>query len=165
MKVNFFETECKEATRTAVEFGICDDDNGEKAYTNITDRNRWIAIVKNNKQRTISFTPIDNCINISKEGTNNQESTCDGMLTYEENIYLIELKNQKANWINKAIQQLESTIRIILNHHDLNQFKYKKAFACNKNHPKFATISNERNKRFFKEYGFRIDVQGTINIK
>ena len=53
----------------------------------------------------------------------------------------------------------------MLDNHNLIDFKYKKAFACNKNHPRFATIDNERNKRFFKEYGFRIDVQGTINIK
>jgi len=57
------------------------------------------------------------------------------------------------------------TIQIILKNHDLNEFKYKKAFACNKNHPRFATIEHERNKRFFMEYGFRIDVQATIIIK
>lgn len=165
MNVDFFETECKEIARTDDTFGICDDDNGEKAYTTIEDRNKWIAIVKNNTQKNVSFTAIDNCIEVFKKGTSNQESTCDGMLTFEETIYLIELKNQKSNWMNKAIQQLENTIKLILKHHDLTDFKYKKAFACNKNHPRFATIDHERNKRFFKEYGFRIDVQATITIK
>lgn len=165
MKTNFLDTDCKEVARTSTLFGICDDENGEKAYTTIVDKNKWIAIVKNDAQKSVYFTPIDNCMEIFKEGTNNQESTCDGMLVFEETLYLVELKNQKALWINKAIEQLESTIKIILNHHNLNKFKYKKAFACNKNHPRFATIDHERNKRFFKKYGFRIDVQATIKIK
>lgn len=165
MKTNFFETECQEDGRTATIFGICDDENGEKAYTDLADSNKWIAIVKNDIQKNVAFTAIDNCIEILKKGTNDQESTCDGMLIFEETIYLVELKDQKANWINKAIQQLENTIKIILENHDLTDFKYRKAFACNKNHPRFATIDHERNKRFFKEYGFRIDVQAKITIK
>jgi len=158
MKIDFFKTACQEVERTDKLFGICDDDNAEKAYTTITDSHKWIATIKNNAQKSISFTAIDNCIEIFKEATNNQTSTCDGMLSFEETLYLIELKNQKALWKNKAIQQLENTIKIMLNNHDLNEFKYKKAFACNKKHPRFATIDHERNKRFFKEYGFRIDV-------
>ncbi len=126
-----------------------------------------IAIIKNSAQKPVSFTAIDNCncLEILKRGTNQKESTCDGMLTFEETIYLVELKNQRGQWKSKAIQQLENTIKLILENHELNDFKYKKAFACNKKHPHFFTIDNERNKRFFKEYGFRIDVQATINIK
>ncbi len=165
MKTNFFETDCKEIARTNALFGICDDKNTEKAYTDVDDSNKWIAIVKNDRQKPVSFTAIDNCINVFKEGTKEQESTCDGMLVFEETLYLVELKDQKAKWQPKAIQQLENTIQLILNNHNLDEFKYKKAFACNKNHPKFAVINNEQNKRFFKEYGFRLDVQAKIIIK
>lgn len=108
MKTNFFETECKEPARTAILFGICDDDNSSKAYTSVENKNNWIAIIKNDKQKSVSFIAIDNCIEFFKEGTNNQESTCDGMLIFEETIHLVELKNQKSLWRNKAIQQLEN---------------------------------------------------------
>ena len=69
MSVNFFETDCKEDTRKEKQFGICDDQNGTKAYTNTTDSTKWIAIVKNVKEIDVSFTAIDNCIIVFKEGT------------------------------------------------------------------------------------------------
>jgi len=62
MKTNFFETECKEPARTAILFGICDDDNSSKAYTSVENKNNWIAIIKNDKQKSVSFIAIDNCI-------------------------------------------------------------------------------------------------------
>ena len=164
MKIDFFKTECTEAKRTDKLFGICDDDNEEKAYTDLENSNKWIAIVMNKEKRAISFTAIDNCIEILKEETNQKDSTCDGMLTFEETIYLVELKSQRNQWKSKAIQQLENTVKLILKNHSLSDFKYKKAFACNKKHPRFATIDNELNKRFFRKYGFRIHVQGIIKI-
>jgi len=165
MKTNFFETDCKEYSRTNALFGLCDKEDNSKAYSTLDTPDKWIATVVNNENKTIIFTPIDNCIEILKEGTNQKESTCDGMLTFENTIYLVELKNQRTQWQNKAIQQLENTMRLLLESQDLDKFKYKKAFACNKKHPNFVTIDNERNKRFFKNYGFRIDLQAKIIIK
>ncbi len=115
MKTNFFETECQEDARTNAEFGICDDENGEKAYTTKEESNSWIATVKNDLQKNIVFTAIDNCIEILKEGTNDQERTCDGMLTFDNHLYLIELKNQMTgSWKSDAFNQLENTIKLII---------------------------------------------------
>lgn len=105
MSVNFFGTECTEPPRTDELFGICDDQDGEKAYSDTTDENKWIAVVKNSKGLAVLFTAIDHCIIILKEGTNN------------------------------------------------------------KKHPRFRSIDNEQNKRFFVTYGFRLDVQAEIVIK
>lgn len=86
------------------------------------------------------------------------------MLTTDDLLYLVELKDQKTNWIPHAIEQLESTVRFLREHHDLTRFRHKKAFACNKRHKAFATIDNERQRRFFRTYGFRIDVQATVVV-
>ncbi|GJM35222.1 MAG: hypothetical protein DHS20C18_42230 [Saprospiraceae bacterium] len=165
MSIDFLNTDCKEVSRTDKLIGICDDQNGEKAYTDTTQKEKWIAKVKNEDQLQVTFTAIDNCISIFKEGTNDQESTCDGMLTFAESLYLIELKNQRKGWILDAIGQLENTIKILSKNHDLRNIKNKKVFACNKKHPYFRIVSNERNKRFFQSYGFRIDVQAEIVVK
>lgn len=165
MSVDFFNTTCKESARTESRIGVCDDQDNTKAYTNVDNENKWIAIIKNNNNISVAFTPIDNCFIILKAGSQNRESTCDGMITFNESLFLIELKEQgTGGWVSRALGQLENTVKILLENHDLNDIKYKKVFACNKKHPRFTVIDNERNKRFFKTYGFRIDVQAEITI-
>ncbi len=167
MSVDFFETDCKEPARTDNEFGICDEQNGSKAYTSIINNDKWIANVINSDNQAITFTAIDNCIIVLKEGTKDKESTCDGMLTFPESLYLVELKIQgTGGWLSDAKRQLENTIRLLHSNHDLTVFKYKKAYACNKKHPYFTVIDAAERKAFFeKTEGFRIDAQTKIEIK
>lgn len=167
MSIIFFETHCTESSRKEKQFGICDDQNGKKAYTNIVDPTKWIAKVKNESKIEVSFTAIDNCILAYKEGTKEKESSCDGMLTFAESLYLVELKKQgTGGWIADAKSQLENTIRLIYENHELSGFRYKKAFACNKKHPNFTVIDSAERKSFFKRTkGFIIDVQAEIVIK
>lgn len=166
MSIDFFDTECSESPRTDNLFGICDDENNTPAYTTISNENTWGAIVKNENQIPVTFTAIDNCIIILKQDSQDQESTCDGMLTFNESLFLVELKNQNTGgWIPKAVNQLENTIKMLLTQSDLKEFKYKKAYACNRKHPRFQVIDHERKITFFRKYGFRIDIQATIDIK
>lgn len=167
MSVNFLESDCKEPARTDNLFGICDDQDGSKAYTSITDNTNWIARVINNMDLTISFTAIDNCIIVFKEGTKDKESTCDGMLIFQDSLYLVELKIQgTGGWLPIAKGQLENTIKLLHTNHNLSAFKYKKAYACNKKHPNFTVINAAERKAFFeKTNGFRIDAQAEIVIK
>jgi hypothetical protein len=167
MSANFFETDCKESSRNEKQFGICDDQNGTKAYTDTTDNRKWIAKVTNNNDIDISFTAIDNCIVVYKEGTKEKESSCDGMLTFAQSLYLVELKKQSTGgWIADAKGQLENTIKLLSKNHDLSNFRFKKAFACNRKHPNFTVIDTAERKSFFERTnGFRIDVQTEIKIK
>lgn len=89
------------------------------------------------------------------------------MLTFSESLYLVELKKQATGgWITGAKGQLENTIRLISENHDLSSFRYKKAFACNKKHPNFTVIEAAERKAFFdRTKGFRIDAQAEITIK
>lgn len=167
MSVNFFETECKEASRKEKQFGLCDDQNGTKAYTDLENRTNWIAKITNDNEIDVSFTAIDNCIIVFKEGTKDKESSCDGMLTFAQSLYLVELKKQGiGGWISDAKGQLENTIKMISENHDLSNFRYKKAFACNRKHPSFTVIDTAERKSFFERTkGFRIDIQAEIIIK
>jgi hypothetical protein len=49
MRLNFFEASCQEPPLNVSLFGICDDQNGTKAYTNIKHPDTWIATVKNDR--------------------------------------------------------------------------------------------------------------------
>jgi hypothetical protein len=167
MSVNFLESDCKEPAISDNLFGICDDQDGSKAYTSITDITNCIAKVINRTDLVISFTAIDNCIIVFKEGTKDKESTCDAMLIFQDSLYLVELKKQgTGGWLPDAKSQLENTIKLLDANHDLSAIKYKKAYACNKKHPNFTVINAAEKKAFFeKTNGFRFDAQAEILIK
>lgn len=165
MSVDFFTSTCSEGARTDELFGLCDDQNSTIAYSDTTNSKKWVATVINNETREVVFTPIDYCITVYKEGTNDQESTCDGMLTTTDTLYLVELKTGVKGWQSQAIDQILNTIRLIAENHNLSAFRFKKGFACNNKHPNFAIIDNELNKRVFKATGFRLDAQANIVIK
>lgn len=112
------------------------------------------------------FTPIDNCIIVYKGGTKDKESTYDGMLTFTDSLYLVELKDKgHAGWKTEAINQLENTIRLMNEFHKLDTIRYKKAYACNKKYPNFKVIDAAERKAFFhRTNGFRLDVQAEITV-
>jgi hypothetical protein len=164
MCINFFCNKCQELPINNPLFGLCDDQNGTKAYTNIDNPAKWIATVKNDYHVNLVFTAIDKCV--IKDNEEAERGRCDGMLTSEgkNHIYFVELKDEAKNWITNAIEQLESTIRFFIENHDITVFKHKKAFACNKQHSRFQVIDNEFNLRFFRKYGVRIDIQTEVII-
>lgn len=161
MSVNFQVIACQNTLNSNL-FGLCDDNNGTKAYTDIANPLKWIATVKNDKLKEITFTAIDKCIIQDNEYTG--RGRCDGMLTTDEHICFVELKDQAKSWISDAIEQLESTIKFFLEGNDITNFRHKKAFACNKRHRHFQEIDNELNRRFFRQYGVRIDIQADIIV-
>lgn len=167
MSVDFLNSGCKEPLRNEKLFGLCDDQNSKKAYSDILDDSKWVSTVVNDEELSVVFTPIDNCIEVFKPGTKDEESTCDGMLSFLESLYLVELKNQATGgWLPQAKGQLENTIRLLNESHDLTTFRYKKAYACNKKHPNFTVIDSEERRAFFKRTnGFRLDAQTEIVIR
>ncbi len=164
MATNFSEAECSEQARTDRLYGLCDDQDGTKAYSDTAHPDNWIATVINEQQISVVFTAIDNCVPILNEG-GTQASRCDGMLTYRDTIYLVELKDQGKGWIPRAVGQLRATIGIFVQTPESANYRYRKAFACNKRHPHFQSIDNEDNKKLFRECGFRLDIQAEIIIR
>ncbi|WP_138480639.1 hypothetical protein [Dyadobacter bucti] len=160
--MNFFDKVCQEPSRLDKFFGICDDQDGTKAYTDIEDESKWIATVKNENEVELIFTAIDACVIKGNEEEGRRR--CDCMLTSNEHLYFIELKDQNRAWKQDAIEQLESTIQFFEQYHDSSVFKHKKAFACNKQQGYFQEIDNELNLRMFRTYGFRIDAQAEVVV-
>ncbi|HCK0364862.1 hypothetical protein [Pseudomonas aeruginosa] len=162
--MDFFNPGCQSGPFNQVQFGLCDDQNTTRAYVDTTTPAKWIATVENPESRAVTFTAIDKCV--IQDDAEPARGRCDGMLSTEDLLYLVELKDQRAGWQSHAILQLESTILFLRQYHpaDLNRFRHKKAFACNKRHTAFAVIDHELKRRFFQNYGFRIDVQATVLV-
>ena len=163
MPVNFFDPACQGPLLDAPEFGICDNQKSGKAFADTANRALWVATIENPGQIAVQFTAIDNCVPLLR-ADGRQDNRCDAMLTYQDNIVFAELKDVKENWRSNAIAQLESTIRHFMANHDAALFAKKRAFACNRQHPRFAEIDMEKKQRFYQEHRFRLHIGATIKI-
>jgi hypothetical protein len=162
--MDFFNAACQSGPFDQAQFGLCDDQDAPHAYVDTTTPTKWVATVENPSLQAVTFTAIDKCV--IRHSEEQARGRCDGMLTTEDQLYLVELKDQRVDWRPHAIAQLESTILFLRQHHaaDLDRFRHKKAFACNRRHPSFAVIDHEQKRRFFQNYGFRIDIQATVRV-
>jgi hypothetical protein len=161
--VNFFGANYQHGPFTDVRFGIGDDQPGLPSYVDTANTSKWIATVQNTAQTPVTFTAIDKCV--IQDGDEPGRGRCDGMLTTNHLLYLLELKDQNSGgWKAHAIAQLESTIQFLLEHHEheVKQYRKKKAFACNRKHQPFQTIDNDLQNLFFRTYGFRLDARATV---
>ena len=166
MSINFFDANCQSQTNQP-KFGLCDDPNKDKdpAYIDTVDCSKWIAIVENNQEIEVIFTAIDNCIEILRsDGT--MDNRCDGMLTYNNHIIFVELKerNFRNKWVGKGEEQLKNTINVFIANHDLAIYKSKKAYIANNKKPNFQSSQITRMDKFKDETGFRLIIQNTIEI-
>jgi hypothetical protein len=96
-KIDFFDSAYqKEMPRKDSKFGIIDD--GKIAFTSTSvDERQWNAIVLNEANASLQFTPVDHNIVVKNE-MGNELSQCDGMINCG-NCYLafVELKKVKVN--------------------------------------------------------------------
>jgi hypothetical protein len=162
MGLNFLKNTCREQERFDLSFGLCDNQDGTKAYSDAANAETWIATVKNDRAMGLTFTPVDNCL--IKDNEYPGRGRCDGILTSNQHLYFVELKNKQKSKIADAIGQLDSTIAFFKEAHDIKQFKHKKAYVCNKQHRHFKEVDNELNLAFFRKHQVRIDVQAEILI-
>ena len=164
MKLDFFDKKCQEPPLNQEKFGICDDQEGGRAYTSLKNESIWVATVENKNKIELTFTAIDKCV--LKDDEYEGRGRCDGMLTSKKHLYLIELKNQREEWIKHAKEQLESTINFLMENHleELNSYKHKKVIACNKKRQRFTVIDQGEQNAFFRKYKFRIDIQAKVVV-
>jgi hypothetical protein len=160
MSLNFFRADCQHPPIAVAIFGLCDNQDGSRAYPDTENQPTWIATVVNPEHLAITFTAIDKCVLRDHEFPG--RGRCDAMLTSDRHLYLVELKDMVPPWQSLAISQLESTIDFLLATHNLAQFTKKKAFAANKKRDRFVVIDNESNLAFYRRTGFRLDIQAEI---
>lgn len=166
MPVDFFSRVCQNGLSsqdisTAAIFGLCDDRPRDRAYLDHTTPTKWIAIVDNRHQYEVTFTSIDNCIEIRRpDGT--LESRCDGMLTYADSIIFVELKEKNRSFLEEGLGQLETTILLFSTAHPTQTYLTRKAYLANSRHPRFAAGRNARVQQFRDKTGITPLVQNNI---
>lgn len=167
MDIDFFK---EEEVVPDVLFGICDDDDETTktpAYVDKTlaNANKWIAKVMNHSGKSIGFIAVDNKIEIRRPN-GDMENRCDAMLHNDDNIVFVELKVQAKDWIKHAVEeQLLTTIEVFKSCHDINKFRHRLAYACNRKHPFFAVSHKEYMQRFWAEHNVRLIIGRDIVLK
>jgi len=166
MSINFCKIECQTITDKK-RFGIYDAEDKSPAILKYDDEDSWNATVINNNCKNLLFTAIDNCIEI-RRANGDMDNRCDCMLTYEETLLLIELKNKRDSWQSEGLFQIEATIKQMINENIqfYNQFKKRKAIVANRKNqfPSFQESNIEQREYFKKEYKTRIQFETEIVI-
>lgn len=169
MPIDFFNNQYKVTTRST-KFGICDDipefgTPKTPEYIDETDPNKWTAEVTNQNKKLAAFYPIDNCIEILRHD-GSMDNRCDGMLSYENNILFIELKDRMSTrgWVQEGLNQLKVTIFNFKNNHDIAQYKSISAQLCNKQRPQAVVSCKSAITKFKDETGFTVTVNRNIFI-
>lgn len=167
MSVNFNVAKCQ-TNSSRKTFGLCDEPPPAKnpAYIDEANGANWIAVVENESQQQITFTAIDNCIEIFKPN-GKMKQRCDGMLSYNTTVIFVELKDRDAQgnaWVEDAIPQLKSTIESFEDTNMADDFKKKLAYVANKQHPKFKSTQQRRMDAFYDETNYVLRIQGRINV-
>lgn len=143
---------------------IKDGDGAEPAIILFEDNLNEVSVV-NPRHVSYDFVPVDNNITIVEPQTQNKVSVCDAMILTEalQDVYFIELKDVRKQWVSKAVSQLESTIRIFNDSHSDVAFRHRLAYASNRRHP-FPASYREKEEQFRRSLGFKLVVSGRINI-
>jgi len=165
MSVDFFKAECRIITVELL-FGLCDKGDTSPAFIDSADQNIWIATVINDLGKTITFTAIDKCIDVFRDN-GDMASRCDVMLSTDNCLYLIELKNKVSDWRSDGIEQIESIINTLKdNANDFYiSFRKRKAYVANKRHPHFIRSEIEDMERFRDVHKIRLYLEATISIE
>lgn len=146
------------------EFGICDnkDEKEKPAFVVYTDKDSWNAHVISEKRDDFNFIAVDNNIPYNDEN-GKEKKRCDAMVWTPETVIFIELKDQDKDWFDRAVEQLKSTIIHFDNVDGLDNFHFKKAYACNKTHPYFNYHFKTRIQQFYNETGVNLRPQVLID--
>lgn len=167
MSEKFKEEKCQNISNSK-KFGICDDPPPAQnpAYIDETDGSKWIAVVENEDRYAVTFTAIDNCIEILRPD-GKMSRRCDGMLTFNSTVIFVELKDRDAQgnaWVEDALPQLKSSIQDFEKTDMADIFSRKLAYIANKQHPRFKSTQQSRMDAFFDDTNYVLRIQGRINL-
>jgi hypothetical protein len=169
MSIDFFAAKCQDSSSKKL-FGICDDPPpaNTRAYLDETNGAKWIAVVHNDYEYEVLFTAIDHCVKVPPKPDDGKPSKrCDGMLTYNENVIFLELKERAqfgTDWIKDAEKQLKISIAHFETTELAEKFFNKKAFAANSEHPKSKKGYLVRIEKFFDDTGYVLRIQNRITL-
>ncbi len=158
MAINFFEADCTDSTNETV-FGIYDV---PPATLSFADSENWHVWVDNENGIDVTFIAIDQCLEIPKA----DGERCEGMLTYNDMLIFIELKDRDGGrWAGKSRDQLINTIRLFKRDADITPYTRLYGHIANKQRPNFKAGGKIFYQEFEDETGFILRVSDVIKIE
>ncbi|HOF46223.1 MAG TPA: hypothetical protein PLZ46_05520 [Bacteroidales bacterium] len=159
--MQFFKADCQETT-DITKFGLYDAEDNTPVKIKLTDEELWNATVLNNSGKSVLYTAIDNCIDVFRPN-GNMNNCCDCMLTYNNTLLLVELKNKRESWQSEGLAQIESIVKTIIEEIPdfSNEFKTRKAIVANRKHqfPVFHESNIEQRQTFRSKYRMRTIIE------
>ena len=150
-----------------IEFGLCDDQPplSNPAYIDEDEPIKWVGVVKNSEKKEINFNAIDNCIDIRRDD-NTMDSKCDGVLSYEDKLIFIELKEREGGqWLKKGREQLTATINRFKHEVDVTQYSSIKGYVCNSLRPQAHFGQATNIQKFKDDTGYNLLGKQSIDIE
>jgi hypothetical protein len=160
------ETLCEDITRDK-RFGICDDNPHQRAYININDGSKWMAVVQNENRKEVIFTALDHCIEM-RRANGKMESRCEGVITCDDTIIFVEVKERIGDartWVKEADKQLRNSISLIESRINLDKFPIKKASITNRLQRGSKQKHSVRMRKFLEDTGYVLRVDNRIIIE
>jgi hypothetical protein len=120
----------------------------------------------NNFGPNVTFTAIDNCIDIKRDDKK-MAQRCDDVLTYNSTITFVELKERSGkgnDWVLDAEKQLRSTIEYFGKTNETSIYNPKRAYIANKEHPKCKMSQSGRMNQFLKDTGYVLRIENRIKL-
>jgi len=147
-------------------FGICDEPapNKDPAYLDESNGQDWLAVVVNEPLFIVTFTAIDNCIELIRDD-GKSDKRCDGMLTFESTVIFVELKDRKSKgnqWVKDGEHQLRRTIEQFEQKESTKEYSSKKAYIANNQRPKFKSSQIRRMDQFLVDTGYVLRIENRI---
>jgi hypothetical protein len=162
MKINFLAEECSKKVKEPI-FGVCDGPASVPAFVTTKTQDKWVAIVHNPSKTEVTFHAVDDCVEILRE-SGEEESRCDALLTYPNNIVFIELKEVRSNWIVDGTAQLKVAVETFAKNHDLGAIRKRRAFLANRRHPSFKFGLKEQMEKFKVETSVHLLIHNEIKV-
>jgi len=167
MSINFHENACQTLIKEKY-FGLYDSEDRTPVKVVNFDSDLSNARVINERELEIRLTAIDNCIVINREN-GEMDNRCDAMICYESNLLFIELKNKRGSWQSEGLNQIENTVKRMIEDDSkfFYGFKKRKAIVANRKYqfPSFHESNKEQREYFNLKYNIRLQFEADIFIK
>ena len=162
MEVNFFAYQ--EAVPTKKEFAICDDQNQEPVHIeNVGDTEHQVVVISNNRT-DYYFIAVDHNIPLKRED-GSDDKICDAMLLTNETVCFVEIKCWRASgWIQKALEQIATTITHFNKMHPTDKHRFRDAYICNwkRRNVLLKESNKELKSTFYQNYKTHLYIDNTI---
>jgi len=167
MSINFQEVACQTILKER-RFGLYDPEDKTPVKVVDFDSDLSNAKVINEREIEIHLTAIDNCIIVNREN-GEMDNRCDAMMYYESVLLFIELKNKRDSWQAEGLNQIESTVKRMIEEDSdfFYGFKKRMAIVANRKNqfPSFHESNKEQREYFSLKYKMRLQFEAEILIR